>query len=197
MQSASEPKKVKTKRRVRKRKRSMKGRGLVNECCVAIVCFAALTFIVVEAIILALKPEQFPDHLILPNRSVFTEIVSPNPDVPKLYELQRTTRLMKTNKIDEYLVTIKDKLRSMRKRYQSLESPRFKWDENTTGIVTTCNLNAVCLSNLHHLFETINVTVPVGLLLFFFSSSVSHCFVHALLHVCIWSRIVDVAQPNE
>ena len=128
----------------------------------SILFVCVLMYLMFQALNMVLSPESFPTEIVFPNRSVFRKIEKPNGNIPLLYPLADVQKQIKVRRIEKALPTIKEKINALKDRLIESSSPEFPYDPNTTGIITTCRINAICVANLHHLFDTLKVPVPVG-----------------------------------
>lgn len=93
---------------------------------------------------------------------VFIPIKEPNQRVAShltMFQLKYYGGLELNEHMDEAQNLVLD----MKVRINALPAPVFPFEENRSGIVTSCKLNRLCLAMLIHLFEGLNTTLPVGL----------------------------------
>ena len=138
-----------------------------------IIFSLALLVLVIELIIVVKRPEPLPASLVLPSVKLFRKIHAPGKNLAYLYTLRKANSNVREGQFSENLEQIQDTVNTMIQKIQSLDGPLFPHERNTSGIVMTCKLGPLCLANLHHLFDNMNTSLPVGLsppLLFCFCS---------------------------
>lgn len=149
-----------------------------ERCCswwgyIGFVFLLALVVLLVELIIVMSRPEPPLTALIVPNTTLFRKIHTPGKNLLCLYNIQATTKFVRARRLPDRLEQLRNATNNTIAKIQSLDGPLFPHEHNTTGIVMTCKLGPLCLANLHHLFDNMNTSLPVGLsppLLFCFCS---------------------------
>lgn len=107
--------------------------------------------------------EQQLTALVPPNITLFHKIHFPGKNVPYLYTIQTTMKNMKEGHFSGDINELQNTVNTFVSDIQSLDGPLFQHEPNTTGLVMTCKLGTLCLANLHHLFDNMNISFPVGL----------------------------------
>ena len=131
-------------------------------------------------------------ELIVPSTVLFQKIHTPKTNLPCFLNLYTSNAFVRQarfpDRLDELRKMISDTITKIRR----LDRPLFPHEPNTTGIVMTCKLCPMCLANLHHLFDNMKVSLPVGLS----SSSLSESVV--LFHgMALMNRIVVETITNK
>ena len=128
-----------------------------------IVFSLAILVLIIEFILVVPRPEPFPTSLVLPVVTLFRKIQTPGTNLPYMYTFRRANKYVSEGKFSDRLVQLRNTVDTMVSKIQSLNEPLFPHKINSTGIVLTCRLGPLCLANLHHLFDNMNITLPVGL----------------------------------
>lgn len=143
----------------------------------------ALNGIIWVATLLIVQLEESLSTLVVPTQPLFHAIHAPGKNLLYLYTNETVNKNMKEGPFTQDINQLQSTVNAMVKQIQSLEKPLFQYEVNTTGIVITCKFGPMCLANLHHLFDNMNITMPVGLFssnhkcIFVFESWSFHCFV--------------------
>ena len=107
--------------------------------------------------------DPLPHELVTPTQKVFRKMTVPNSNVPTLYRLIWSQKFHGARKFERFIPMIKEELQDFRTMLNELPQPSFPYTPGSTGILTTCKLGPICVANLHHLFETMRVNLPIGL----------------------------------
>ena len=91
-------------------------------------------------------------------------ITKPNTEAPVLFGMQRINKEIKVRgvtreKWDNETVEFHNYV----ERIKKTEAPAFQSVPGSVGIVTSCNLSIMCLTNLVYMFEQLKVDVPIEL----------------------------------
>ena len=120
--------------------------------------------------------EQQLTALVPPNITLFHKIHFPGKNVPYLYTIQTTMKNMKEGQFSGDINELQNTVNTFVSDIQSLDGPLFQHEPNTTGLVMTCKLGTLCLANLHHLFDNMNISFPVGLFFVLFFATAKRSF---------------------
>ena len=98
---------------------------------------------------------------------LFVQMEGLNPNIPVMYKPGRYNRLMnakpESTQIPGREKQIQAEMQAFIDKITNATAPRFGCERGTTGIVTSCKLDRLCLMHLHMLMHTLNGTVPVEL----------------------------------
>ena len=139
-----------------------------ERCCtwwtsLALVFAMALVVLFIELIVVMSRPEPLPSTLFRPNATLFRRIHTPGKNVPCLYDIHATNKFVRARRLPDRLEQLRNATNNTVTKIRELDAPLFPHKTNSTGIVLTCRLGPLCLANLHHLFDNMNITLPVGL----------------------------------
>lgn len=117
--------------------------------------------------LLTVQPEPPLSTLVVPSTPLFHIIHIPGKNIPYLYTMKVTNKNMNADHFSDNIGQLQSTVNAMVERIQSLDKLLFQHNPNVTGLVLTCKFGPMCLANLHHLFDNMNISLPVGLCFFF------------------------------
>lgn len=132
-------------------------------CKTCLKALLILNVMVLVAEFIVLQSTPLPDVLVTPNTTLFHRIHRPGTNLPYLYTIRKTRRYMREGQMSEQLEQIQHTINTTVAKIQNLKKPLFAHEPNTTGLVLTCKFDEVCLANLYHIFDNLNISIPVGL----------------------------------